>query len=67
MLSLIKKLPNEIYEDHENKDTIYKHSAKAKSLSMGKPNPTLRLLYSNKDDTIQDPFDLEKSLLQEPR
>ena len=37
-----------------------------KPLSRGKPSPTLPLVDSNQDETIQDPLDLDKDLLQSP-
>ena len=48
------------------RDTRCRYSARAKPLFRGKPNPTIPLVYSNQDETIQDPLDLDKDLLQSP-
>lgn len=44
------------------RNTRYRHSARVKPLSRGKPSETLPIVDSN--EIIQDPFDLDKDLLQ---
>ena len=48
------------------RDTRCRYSPREKPLYSGKPSPTLPLVYLNQDETIQDPFDLDKDLLQSP-
>jgi len=47
-------------------NTRYRNSTREKPLSREKPSSNLPLVDSNENETIQDPFDLDKDLLQSP-